>query len=125
MKKVVLGLLIWGMACLMISGCFNKVPPFSGVGTGKWGLVLNGQISYTFNFDKRYFESDYKCEIGCSGQIQSWKVEEGVLSGMTKCDTIYVTFEGEGNQTSCEGVYKVYTLSGEFLREGVFTGKVM
>ncbi|MBU0994459.1 MAG: hypothetical protein KJ737_18355 [Proteobacteria bacterium] len=125
MKRVVLWVVLWGMTCLVVSGCFNKVPPFSGNGAGKWELILNGNIKYTFDFDKKYFESNYKCEIGCSGQIQSWAVADGVLSGMTKCDTIYVTYEGESDKSICEGSYKVYTVSGELLREGVFTGKML
>lgn len=107
----------------IIGGCFHKVPPFTGAVTGKWELMLNEDIKYTFDFDRRYFESAYRCEIGCSGQIASWTVDDGVLSGTTQCDMIYVTYEGKAGRDECEGIYKVHTLTGEFLREGVFKGK--
>lgn len=87
--------------------------------------MLNESIQYTFDFDRQYIESAYTCEIGCSGRIENWRVEKGVLTGKTQCEMIYVVFEGSGGAKACEGVYKVYTLTGEFLRQGTFTGTPM
>jgi hypothetical protein len=131
MKRYVCWIMVLGGLCLILAGClnrislFNKVEPFTGPGSGKWRVTLNSTIQYTFDFDRQYIESAYTCEIGCSGKIDAWKVEKGVLTGTTRCDMIYVTFEGEGGKDACEGIYKVYTLTGEFLRQGSFTGTPM
>ena len=110
------------MVCLF-SGCAEKVPPYSGQGAGKWTLMLNQQIKYKFDFDHHYFESTYRCEIGCSGVINKWEVENGVLNGMTSCDSIYVTYEGTSDRETCKGIYQVYTRSGDLLRKGAFIGQ--
>ena len=125
MKQIGQWFLVLVMAGCLISGCVGKVPPYSGQGAGKWELMLNQKIKYTFDFDRHYFESAYTCEIGCSGSITQWNVDNGVLEGMTSCDSIYVTYEGTADKENCTGIYQVYTRSGDLLRKGAFTGRPM
>lgn len=123
MKQIGVWVFVLAMTGCLFSGCAGKIPPYSGQGVGKWQVMLNQQIKYNFDFDRRYFESTYRCEIGCSGVINKWEVENGVLNGMTSCDSIYVTYEGTSDRDACKGIYQVYTRAGELLRKGAFTGQ--
>ncbi len=114
-----------GLVSLACYGCFNKKPLYSGIGIGKWEISFNGQKKYKFDFDKENFQTNHNCEICCSGTIDSWKIEDEVLSGTTSCDTIVVSYSGNSDKNTCKGKYKIYTITGEFLRGGEFQGQKM
>lgn len=109
---------------ILISGCFNKTPRFSGESIGRWAISFNEKSEYEFNFDKKRFETKQNCEICCSGTIDFWEIKKGRLAGKTSCDKMVVTFKGQANENTCSGEYQIYTLSGDFLRDGLFKGQM-
>ncbi len=123
-KSILVGLYLVIIFCFC-SGCFNRVPPYTGENIGRWEITLNNNNTYDFNLDRNRFETKHNCEICCSGTVESWKIEHGTLNGKTSCNKIVVTFKGDSDDKTCSGVYKVYTVTGEFLREGKFKGQKM